>query len=418
MRAVCRIRALEGQTELHKRAWEYKPLAEHYLYSWFCANREPNHQLTKSICETTSYLITKNREIDNDACRLHYTRVLCHAAVWVAELPLSAMKVDWHLAERYETSQANTFLAAATYLDMGACVEELVAQGAQPTLTIFGNPLLHASEIGNSNLLKILLRTGNIVLDSWLSVIDLAAKKGHREVLQTLFNFTRRTHIDWQNTRRVFDERSLTPQFFWEILQKTASAGQIDVLHYLLSQGALFCEPDHDPDSDIGIRDRPHWLGRILFAGCTSGQVPVVRMALISGESPKLPQHYHGGFFGAACEGGNVQVLQLLISHYTHLGIPITASLSRALFVAAQKGSVALSVVLIDHGAEIHPSNEFRSHPYLTATRFGQVELLRFLIKRGGKAKVDAKRLQWSIEKAISKGHMECVQILKAHVSG
>lgn len=88
----------------------------------------------------------------------------------------------------------------------------------------------------------------------------------------------------------------------------------------------------------------------------------------------------------------------------------------RLLHDMAQKGAIDKAELLLKYGAEIDPVDEvFQSTPLGLAARWGQVEMVKFLLDRGAdphKAGAEwARPLAW----AESKGHAEVVSILKKY---
>lgn len=82
----------------------------------------------------------------------------------------------------------------------------------------------------------------------------------------------------------------------------------------------------------------------------------------------------------------------------------------------AQKGEIQKAELLIKHGAELDPvDEEYQSTPLGMAVRWGQVEMVKYLISNG--ADVNKSGAPWStpIAWARKKGHGEIEKILRDH---
>jgi len=86
------------------------------------------------------------------------------------------------------------------------------------------------------------------------------------------------------------------------------------------------------------------------------------------------------------------------------------------LHIAAGKGKVEMSEVLIKHGADLNVSDSYYEFtPLHLASKEGKNDMVELLISKGAEVNAESKRGETPLDLAVSKGHEETAEILREH---
>lgn len=181
------------------------------------------------------------------------------------------------------------------------------------------------------------------------------------------------------------------------LLEFCASKGCVDVIAFLLAQGA----------------DVSHSVDRPLQIASAFGHVDAVQFLVERGAHV---QQYHYRVLDAACNYGHVEVVKYLVDHGA------TVHSTRAVTLASKGGHLDVVKFLVDRGADIHTGNP---HALLWASENGHLDVVKFLVERG--VDIHAKKLDLftafepplsALELASRNGHLDVVKFLVERGAG
>jgi ankyrin repeat protein len=207
-----------------------------------------------------------------------------------------------------------------------------------------GRVVVSASEIGRYDILKGLLRNGQIVSDEHRGrAVMKAAFYGYHDIVATLL----------QNGQISEDHRGTA-------VVHAALYGRVQVIEMLLQKGS------------ISKDDR----GRAVVNAAENGHLYVIDMLLQNGA--QISDEHRGWAVMNAAENGNVQVIDTLLQNgaqisYDHRGW--------AVMHAVEYGDVQIIDTLLQNGAQIRWDH--RGEAVKSAVRSGRVQVIEMLLRNG-----------------------------------
>ena len=312
-------------------------------------------------------------------------------------------------------------------------IEFLFKHGAQVddknwSLFLTQPPLIAAVEIGDADILKLLLKHGakqgaeiiHILSGHGAQVdeIDLpnqpllvaAVEKGDSDIVKLLLEHGAKREIDWAMTEAITSEQT-------EIIQ-------------MLSEHGAHVDDDLYKDEVVEEPD--------LVTACKSGNPNVVKLLLEHGAKESK---YRGWALTEAILNKHTEVIDLLVEHgicvvddgdrheWDHLPAVVEASenhdidslklllkyrekeqqddLGEALCVAARPEIVRL---LLDNGAEADEMNPFNEIPLVEASSMGNIEAVKLMLNHGAR-----KYLPEALIGAIENKHTDIIELLRQH---
>jgi ankyrin repeat protein len=242
-------------------------------------------------------------------------------------------------------------LAAAAALNRTRVVTFLLENGVTPeTMRWDEETALHAAaNTGNTDLARLLIAHGADIRARRLvrgdsipdhetrrvfssagpgremCPMDCAAMHGHVDMVRLLFE-----HLP------EVAKANLAP----DPLYLAASAGHLEVIEYLLSQGL-----------DINVGAESGWTA--LSSAAKAGHGGIVEYFLDRGADPDISAYRRGGPMCVAAEGGHLDVIQLLLAHGASVnGHKGAQSHNTPLFRAAKAGHIEIVQLLLEKGAD------------------------------------------------------------------
>jgi len=278
-----------------------------------------------------------------------------------------------------------------------AVAQMLLSHGADPSTKDNDGktPLMHAVTGNHERVVRILLTSGKSDLEAkdrqGLSALATAASLGHLTLVDVLI--ANGADI---NTKR--DENGWTP------VHEMAWFGKMDILNHLVLRGA-----DLSIRTVIGShaihmaakRGHVNVVQYLLDLGCPAGvernngntplfdavtgkQIPVVEMLIARGEDVRHRLSKDGGnktVLEHACEGGDVDVIKLLISHGAGFqGSNREGSFIPPLHRAANEGHLDAAKYLILSGANVFRRCGLGYLPIHYAASRSQVAMVEYLL--------------------------------------
>lgn len=307
----------------------------------------------------------------------------------------------------------DTPLLAACRRGQVEVVQYLLEAGAKATAASRAgvSPLMNASMAGVPKLIALLLDNGaqdQINTADYLGWTPLLlACRGHQWAAALLLldkgaDATLRAHDDESH-----DDRG--PLHF------SCEAGCTPVVRRILEAGA----PANDPA--IGV-------GAPFCAACAGGHIGVVRLLLEHGANPTAADDSGVSSLRLALANSAWPVVELLLDRAAAGTLP-GLGLRDDFFLHAACGLGRLDLVrdLIDGLPALEKISRFFFTPLMIACREGQAEVVRFLLDHAGDARDEllsaclyrgwrGKHRDWTpLHFAVAGGHAACVEILAAH---
>ncbi|KAJ7617911.1 ankyrin repeat-containing domain protein [Roridomyces roridus] len=214
----------------------------------------------------------------------------------------------------------------------------------------------------------------------------------------------------------------------WTALHAAAASGSVELVR-------LFIERGLDVNEEGGSECLP------LHAAAIHSHTEVVRLLLASGadvnkmcdKHPEMRDIQHnilrmflrngfrftqqGGAYGtalqAACSGGSVEVVSLLLAQHADVNA-LGGIYGTALQAAAIEGSIEVVQILLDSGALVNPVGGYYGTA-LHAASYRSADVVRLLLDRGAPVNAEAGDLHTALQTACSVGTIEIVSLLLEH---
>ncbi|EWC47693.1 hypothetical protein DRE_02893 [Drechslerella stenobrocha 248] len=186
-------------------------------------------------------------------------------------------------------------------------------------------------------------------------------------------------------------------------LQTAAAQGHLEVVELLVERGA---------DVNARIDEAKFEPSTALQAACVVGKTAIVSHLLKNGADPNLGGGPDTCPIIAACQGGEAEILNMLIDAgaiIERIGGP---ALSTPLICAAATLYVDSTQRLLEMGANINAVDDFGDSALLVAASFGDAQLTAFLLEKGADITHSNKKGHNALRCAVDSGVAECIQVV------
>lgn len=144
---------------------------------------------------------------------------------------------------------------------------------------------------------------------------------------------------------------------------------QLDILRLLLKSGA-----------DVNYRTPDYQITPLMWAS-EGENIEVVLMLLEAGAQVNAVSAFSDTALSASAEKGTVEIMQLLIEHGANVRPKDAQS---PLIEAVRTGSMEKARILLEHGADINaPARVTNSTPLMQAALYGHFNIAKMLIEKG-----------------------------------
>ena len=181
-------------------------------------------------------------------------------------------------------------------------------------------------------------------------------------------------------------------------LWKAAQLGHLDIVEYLLEQGAMTDIQDDE-------------LGTPLYVASENGSVPVIRCLVQRGADVNMVGGLHRRALNAAAFFGQIEIVQLLLQQNVKVDPDEEYKYGSALGAAARKGHGDISRLLIQKGWNVNKNFKPYHSALVAAATYGHVEVVEALLL----GNADAKSRQLALENASKNGKTDVVEELLKH---
>eukprot|EP00854_Cymbomonas_tetramitiformis_P018162 gene18162-21638_t len=161
-----------------------------------------------------------------------------------------------------------------------------------------------------------------------------------------------------------------------------------------------------------------HPVGEGLVAACTRNHTEAVQ-AMLERASPGDLMFRDFRAFRQLCKNGNLELVRRFLGILgIHASKAATALHSAGFVAAAAHGHLELAKLLLQHGADVHATDDMA---FQGASGYGSVEIMEWLYGQdadgdagSGQADVHPRTLHWGLVEAAKRGHLATAQMLVA----
>ncbi|XP_017757161.1 PREDICTED: ankyrin repeat and SAM domain-containing protein 1A-like isoform X1 [Eufriesea mexicana] len=253
-------------------------------------------------------------------------------------------------------------------------VEKILGQRAKRSGPLASNHLIPSNfgpSISKLNVIPhlryIILRRGpgaNVQDASGYSALHHAALNGHKEVVKLL--------LQYEASTNVVDAKGSSP------LHLAAWAGDAEIVRLILTQGPSV------PKVNLTTKDNE----TALHCAAQYGHTEVVAQLLQYGCDPSIRNSRGESALDLAAQYGRLETVQLLVSTYPELIVPLRNSSSSVIFphtplhLASRNGHRAVVEVLLAAGVDVNTRTSAGTAMH-EAALCGKMEVVRALLDRG-----------------------------------
>eukprot|EP00026_Physarum_polycephalum_P007585 Phypoly_transcript_07648.p1 GENE.Phypoly_transcript_07648~~Phypoly_transcript_07648.p1 ORF type:complete len:487 (+),score=88.56 Phypoly_transcript_07648:95-1555(+) len=150
-----------------------------------------------------------------------------------------------------------------------------------------------------------------------------------------------------------------------------------------------------------------------LSLAAKNGNLDIVRFLLKKGANARRYEGMSSPPLFNACRAGHVEVARKLLKYEADPeGATTIGNKTTPLIIAAKHGSVEITQMLIDHGANVNTARMDSVTPIFMAAQENHVEVLKMLIKAGANVDACTDDDATPLFMAAQEGHAESVEIL------
>lgn len=177
--------------------------------------------------------------------------------------------------------------------------------------------------------------------------------------------------------------------------------GHLDIIHYLVSQGADFLSHTYLEAS-------------CLYAACSENRYDIAEYLISVGAEVNVPENSRvESCLWIAARFGYVEIAELLISHGAELEWRDNNFNAPPLWIAAVHGHDEVIKYLLKCGADVETRNIFGASPLWMACRHGLLPIAELLLDSGANVDSINKMFRAScLCIAVDKGHIEIAELL------
>ena len=235
--------------------------------------------------------------------------------------------------------------------------------------------LVEASNEGDINTVKLLLEHGAVKYLDW--ALEVASKKGHIKIVKVLLN----------HGVQVGDHN----MFYTDALVEASKNGDTSMVRFLLEQGII------------------NHLGLALRAASGKGHSHILNFLFEYGSAEDL-----GYALIEASRNDHAKVIKFLIEHDVFVDFQDEKQ-TTALIVASQSGHTEAIKLLVECGAQINHQNSNGTSAMILACQYGHIRAVEVLLQLGALVNMQDKNKLSALMIASQNGHAEITEFLLAH---
>ena len=324
------------------------------------------------------------------------------------------------------TKEGSTPLMIAAYNDKLQAVKCLLKQGADPSLQDNrGWNLLHfASQGGNPEVIELML--------SHVPSIDSRTKEGSTPLMIAAVN-------DKLQAVKCLLKQGADPSLQdnrgWNLLHFASQGGNPEVIELMLSH-----VPSIDSRTKAGIRP--------LMIAAFTDKLQAVKCLLKQGADPSLQDNRGWNVLHSASQGGNPEVIQLMLSHVPSIDSRTKAGITplmiaaftdnlqavqcllkqvadrslqdnrgwNLLHFASQGGNPEVIELMLSHVPSIDLRTKEGSTPLMIAAFTDKLQAVKYLLKQGADPSLQDNRGWNLLHFASQGGNPEVIELMLSHV--
>ncbi len=136
-------------------------------------------------------------------------------------------------------------------------------------------------------------------------------------------------------------------------------------------------------DQGVHVDARGHGGCTAILGAASVGQVAIVEALLVRGAQVNLPDRGGCTAIYAAVKNGHARVVELLADHNANIHLADFRDCETPLHVSALKGRAAISLFLLQRGADVH-ARDFKGYtPLHHASVYGHLAIVKQLLEHG-----------------------------------
>jgi ankyrin repeat protein len=289
----------------------------------------------------------------------------------------------------YTQSQAhkNAQMIKAIQQNQPERVKEYILRGADVNFKVKlmddRTPLIFASEQGNLEIAKILLKAGADInaIDNKNEETALitAVKNQHMDIIELLLDSGANINLSSKN-----------------ILLFPIKMRNYDMLNLLLEKGA---DPNNEGYGESGYRPTP------LMEACEHSLIDMIQLLLIKHADINKRIPGYTSPLGFICKSGDIEIANLLIQN----GALLTPD---HLSLATANGHLELISLFLDSGIDVNSINASGYTPLMYACGRGRLETVQLLLSKGADVNLIGEGLDSPLKKSVKSNNLELVHLL------
>lgn len=251
----------------------------------------------------------------------------------------------------------------------------LLDKGATPSIhdpLLHPNPLMHAVETDNINVLKLLLQKGfnpNTINYKYETLLYIAASHGNYEMDKLLLEYEHRTQLsqEYHNLKPSSDQLEIKKLFI------ATQTGEIEKVRELLE----------DANINLDVEDKERKT--LLYHAVENGHTNIVELLLQKGAIPFIPDIYGKTPFLISVEKENQAMIECLLKNNINPNGCNYLDGFTPLMQAAYDGNVRIMEALLNckGGTNVHAEDKDGYTALHFAAKQGHLSAVRLLFQHG-----------------------------------